>query len=494
MTPTLTARLLIGMLGLVTFSVSTSHAQESERIVGYFVSWGVYARDYHVPDVPADKLTHLNFGFANISGGECVVGDPWADTQLPYPGDVYGQPLSGSFHQLQLLKAAHPHLKTMISVGGWTWSSAFSAVAATPTSRATFAASCVDFVVTYGFDGVDLDWEYPVSGGLVSGSPADSANFTLLLAELRAQLDAREVIDSREYLLSIAAAAGPGTIPNYQLDQIHPYLDWINLMSFDFFGGWSPVTGFLTPLYDSTETPAGFENWNTDSAVNSYLAAGVPPEKIQIAASFYGRGFAGVANVNNGLSQPFSGLPSGTWEAGVFDYSDIIANYVTPSTRHWHDVAQAPWHYDPATGVMISYDDAESIMAKAQYVLDRGLGGMMFWELSGDDDANTLLDAIDDTFAGTITEFIRGDANGDGVTNLADPIAILGVLFGGGTAALDCDDASDLNDDGQLDISDPIFQLGALFVPGASPVPLPISCGPDPTADSLDCGDAPGCP
>lgn len=379
-------------------------ATTSGRVIGYFAAWGVYGRDYHVADVPAHLLTHINYAFANISDdGRCVLGDPYADTDKAYPGDSWDEGAKrGSFHQLAILKQAHPHLKTLISVGGWTWSAKFSDVALTPASRATFATSCVDFMIEHGFDGIDIDWEYPVGGGLPSNvtRPEDKQNYTLLLQELRSRLDARGASDGRSYLLTIAAPAGPSTIANMPASDMHAHLDWINLMTYDFHGGWSPMTNFHAPLAasstDPSPDPATRDHLNVQSAVQAYRNAGVPADKLVVGVPFYGRGWASVAPQGNGLYQSFSGLPQGTWEAGVFDYHDLAAHYVPTYTRTWHDEARVPWLYDAGSGIMISYEDPESIGHKTAYVRSEGLGGVMFWELSGDTSGNDLLHAIVD--------------------------------------------------------------------------------------------------
>lgn len=373
-------------------------------MIGYFAAWGVYGRDYHVADVPAHLLTHINYAFANISDdGRCVLGDPYADTDKAYPGDSWDEGAKrGSFHQLAILKEAHPHLRTLISVGGWTWSGKFSDVALTSTSRATFASSCVDFMIEHGFDGIDLDWEYPVGGGLPTNvsRPEDKQNYTLLLAELRSRLDARGAADGRSYLLTIAAPAGPSTIANMPASDMHAHLDWINLMTYDFHGSWSAMTNFHAPLAasssDPSPDPATRDHLNVQSAVQAYRNAGVPADKLVVGVPFYGRGWASVAPQGNGLYQSFSGAPQGTWEAGVFDYHDLAANYVPTYTRYWHDEARVPWLYNAATGVMISYEDPESIAHKTTYIRNENLGGVMFWELSGDTSGNDLLHAIVD--------------------------------------------------------------------------------------------------
>lgn len=373
-----------------------------KRVVGYFTEWSVYQRGYHVSNIPADKLTHLIYAFARIVDGECALFDSYAATDKAYPGDRWDAgALRGSFRRLELLKKKHPHLKTLIAVGGWTQSGPFSDVALTRESREKFAKSCARFVTKYGFDGVDIDWEYPVGGGLDTNKyrKEDRRNYTLLLAELRKQLDAQGKTDRKPYLLTIAAPAAPATYANLELDRIHAQLDWLNLMTYDFHGGWSPLTHFNAPLYPAKDDPGKDETvrdrFNADSAVKGYLKAGVPADKVVLGVPFYGRGWAGVPDANRGLYQkPGRGLPKGTWEAGVFDYKDLVKNYVGKYQRHRHADAKVPWLFDPRAGVMISYDDPESLRAKAAYAAAKNLGGVMVWELSADDAEASLLTAV----------------------------------------------------------------------------------------------------
>jgi chitinase len=372
-------------------------AQTAYRIVGYFASWSIYDRGYRVPEIPADKLTHLNYAFASISdNGEIALMDEWADTQFPYPGDADDQPLKGNFHQLQLLKAAHPNLKTLISIGGWTGSANFSDVALTPESREKFASSVLAFVQQYGFDGADLDWEYPTGGGDPGNTvrPQDKENFVLLLDALHTALNA----GGRHYLLTIALGAGEDNYQPLDWARIMPLLDWVNVMTYDMSGEWSTVTGFNAPLYDSQFNPP--EGGSTDRSVKGILAAGVPPEKLVVGVPFYGRGWAGVMPQNNGLHQPYKTMADGTTEAGSYDYYDLAANYVGKFARFWSDAAQVPWLYDANTGITISYDDPESLGKKAEYVRANGLGGIMFWEVSQDTSDSALVNAIYDGLNG----------------------------------------------------------------------------------------------
>ncbi|MGQ9908489.1 MAG: glycoside hydrolase family 18 protein [Candidatus Flexifilum sp.] len=389
-----------GLAALLSAAALPNAAQPDERpyrVIGYFAGWSVYDRAYFVTDIPAEHLTHINYAFANYTpDGEVIAGDPWADMQMPYPGETEQGDERGNFNQLRLLKARHPHLRTLISIGGWTWSQFFSPVAADPERRQRFAASAVEFMRRHGFDGVDIDWEYPGAPGhpLNRRSPDDPENFILLLAALRERLAAQGAQDGRQYLLTIAAGAGDQAIAAVDWARVAPLVDWINVMTYDMAGGWSRVTGFHAPLYPSAQPPP--EGTSTDTALRRFLDAGVPADQLVVGVPFYGRGFAGVGPAHDGLHQPFDGVPPGTWEPGAFDYGDLVAHYIGQPgcVRHWSDAAQVPWLFNPETGIWITYDDPESLARKAEYVRDRGFGGMMFWELSADDDAAALLTTI----------------------------------------------------------------------------------------------------
>jgi GH18 family chitinase len=369
----------------------------AQNVVAYYSSWSIYDRDYHVAEIPAARLTHVNYAFLDISpAGECVLSDPWADIQKPYPGDGEGA-VRGNFRQLQLLKAAHPHLKVLLAVGGWTFSSRFSDVALTPASRQTFAASCVELVSHYGFDGLDVDWEFPVSGGLPENTmrPEDKQNFTLLLAELRAELDAQGVLDAKTYLLTAAVAATPSVYANYELGALHPYVDWLAIMAYDMAGSWSALTTFHNALYGPTDDPPSESNvLSGDAAVQAYTAAGVPAAKLALGVPFYGRAWKGVGGVNDGLYQTHDGLAPGTYEPGLVEYHDIAENYLDDYARFFHPEARVPWLYHPTSDVMVTFEDPQSLAEKVAYAEAEGLAGIMIWELSLDDDLHTLVSAI----------------------------------------------------------------------------------------------------
>lgn len=385
--------------------------QTQKRIVAYWIEWGIYGRDHHPLDIPGNKITHINYAFANIGPDlRIAIGDYYAAVDRYYPGDTWDQPYRGAYNQLNnVFRAEHPHIRTLISVGGWTWSGLFSDVALTPASRATFAESCVDFIRTYNFDGVDIDWEYPVCCGLGSNTyrPEDRENYTLLLAELRAQLDQAAVEDGREYLLTIAAPAGYDKIENIEVDEIGQYLDWINIMCYDLHGAWNlSMTNHHAMLYPNPDDPSPNENirtrYNGDYAITQFLEAGNPPSTIVLGVPFYGRGWGGVPGTNGGLYQSATSVPPGTWDdwssgnTGINDFTELeefIASGLY--TQYYDPIAKGNYLYSATEhgGHFISYDDTETMAAKVDYVNALGLGGVMFWEVTADRN-ETLLDVI----------------------------------------------------------------------------------------------------
>jgi chitinase len=391
----------------------------SRRIVGYFVQWGIYRRNYLVKNVhasgSAQRLTHVNYAFANISPDlKCASGDAFADYNKAFSAsesvDGVADPstattLRGNFNQLRKLKLMYPHLKVLISVGGWSWSDYFSD-AALPANRAAFVASCIDMYLKGNFsstlqgfdtvfDGIDIDWEYPgACGETCNFRPEDTQNFTALLAEFRTQLNALSATTGRPYLLTIASPAGESYFTKIELGNIHPYLDFINVMTYDFHGTWESTTNFHTPLYASSSDPSpGANSLNANYAVQAYLNAGIPGGKLVLGVPFYGRGWKNVAPGPNedGLYQDSAGPARGKYENGVNDYKELVGLEASYS-RYRHPEAQAFYIYNG--NVWWTYDDPTSMTNKMNYVKAQGLSGAMFWELSGDTANIGLLNAI----------------------------------------------------------------------------------------------------
>ena len=339
-------------------------------IVGY-----VFSRA-NIYGIGAEKLTHINYAFGLVSkDGEIVLNNPDAPARLS---------------QLQALKAKNPALKIILSVGGW-GADNFSEAALSDASRDKFAKSAVDFIRRYALDGIDLDWEYPGQPGPgISYRPEDKENFTYLLKTLREQIDALSNERGRKgtdrYTLTIASAAGD-YFKYTEMDKLHVYLDWINIMTYDFYTSSAKTTGHHTGLYRSLS--AGDSNEYTEASVKQHLDAGIPSRKLVVGAAFYGRSFSGVKLENHGLYQPYEQY------AGQHSYSELTRDFIDKQgfKRFWDDAAKAPYLWNGDSRTFITYDDPESLKAKAEFVKQHRLGGMMYWEHSHDP-AEILLSTI----------------------------------------------------------------------------------------------------
>ncbi|MEV0620853.1 glycoside hydrolase family 18 protein [Nonomuraea sp. NPDC050404] len=403
------------LLGLSAVSLpAEAHGVSETRFkrVAYFIQWGVYGRNYHVRDVDvsgaAAKLTHLNyaFGFVNAEGA-CYSSDPWADWQRPVPAeqsvdgvaDAPGQALNGNLNQLRKLKAKHPGLKVMISLGGWTGSKYFSDAVLTPESRAALAESCVDLWLRGNlpglepgagagvFDGIDLDWEWPGSSGAEGNiiRPEDKRNFTLFVAELRARLRAHS---SAAQLSAFLPAAAAKIDAGFEVRQVFRQLDFATLQGYDLRGSWEPQTGHNGNLFTDRRDPNPVR-YSVDQTVRDYLTRGAPARKLVVGVPAYGQGWTGVTGGGNGLYKPATGPAPGKWAPGTEDYKDLVSK---PGKRHRDLRTGAVWLYDG--NEFWSYDDPAVLVQKAAYIRLKGLGGSMMWSIDQDDARASLTSAL----------------------------------------------------------------------------------------------------
>lgn len=281
--------------------------------------------------------------------------------------------------------------KIVLSIGGW-GADGFSQMARTAEGRAAFVQSVMDYVDKHKLDGVDMDWEYPVSGGEIAHHDSDKDNFTLLMKELREALDQRTAYDGGKMILSFAAAAS-GSYWRRSVDvaAVMPYVDYVNLMTYDFSGSWTDETGHHTNLSASLRD-GRYEYQCGMQAVESAIKAGVPANKIIYGAASYGKLFIGVTSKkNNGLGQKYVG---GCTDIRLNDINELIGagNYI----RYWDNDAKAPYLFDGKN--LIVYDDAESIGHKVKYVTTKGLAGIMYWEYAGDTANSFIINTAYDYF------------------------------------------------------------------------------------------------
>lgn len=361
--------------------------------------------------VPADRITHLNHAFARIGRqGQLVSGYPAQDFGAAF---AEARPLvherrwehnGGNFGEYLKLKAGNPELRTLLSVGGWEWSDNFSDLAADAPLRRRFCRDAAQFLEQFGFDGIDLDWEYPNGGGHEHNSrrPDDLVNFTALVEDLREALERRSSGESgKRYLLSAATSASVEKTLLVDYHRLGQSFDFINVMTYDYTGEWNDRSGHHAALF-----PQGA------AAIGAHRQAGLGPGQINLGVPFYGRQW----RVTGGLGSPVAsaprplqtGLGSGiTWREikqllphGVLhEDTDALAAWLAIDWVGETGLSSADLP-DPETvrqhgpaGRIISCDTPAILQAKADWLRAQGLGGVMFWELGGDD-GNELVDAL----------------------------------------------------------------------------------------------------
>ncbi len=372
--PSASSALVSSSQFLSTAAVSSPPFLHPARmVVGYYGSWAAYSG--FTPDkINASNINVLNYAFAKIGTNlQITENDSYIDET--------------NFNKLRTLKSTHPGLRTVISVGGWDDSARFSDAALTESSRAVFADSVVRFIKNYGFDGVDIDWEYPTGGGLASNisRPADRTNFGLLLKTLRSKLDTQGIKDKKHYILSFAGGASSDYASGVGLSNIAKYVDYGMIMTYDLHGSWDTFTDFNAPLYlPSGQSPQ--QKTSVDGAVRTWLNYGFPANKLVMGVPFYGYVYQGVANASNGLWQHFS-------SAATVGYDTVQSKYLSSTSyRKFNDSsALVPWLFNGST--FISYDDASSIQRKAQYAVTKNLLGVGAWDISFDK-SGVLIKAI----------------------------------------------------------------------------------------------------
>ena len=430
-------------------------------IIGYYTNWSQYGRNFCINHIEgesdcsagsisgssAEFVTHIKYAFfQHDASGAIFSGDEFSDHNKSWGNegttcdgfpDEFGK--KGNLCQLKILKQNFPHIKTLLSIGGWTWSNHFSDIYADPDKHVAHCNSILWYLENYDIDGIDIDWEYPGVqgegdnvvrsckdhvGNPVSSDSCDAQNFRKFVNYCGLRLQAAGK------LLTMALACDPQKYNDYaeppenedpgemDLDGMIGNIDWIDLMAYDMKGSWSPVTGHHAGLHPNSSEETYFPEYpesefNAARCVQGYIANGVPAEKLVIGVPVYSRSWKGIEDVNlvdppvHGLFNTHTGVPKGTWDggkwgnSGVFDYEDIVRN-IEPGaiTTDWDETASAAtltWGLKGKDGRgFMSYVDPAGICDRADHILENGLLGMMFWEFSGDieNDNRSLIQAM----------------------------------------------------------------------------------------------------
>ncbi len=360
------------------FSHDACSQPEQKRIVSYVAGWATKPEfGLNISRIPGNLLTHINYAFVSVSSkGTCYVPAPSLD--------------GPNFAALRALRDRFPHLKLLISLGGGSSTGGFRTGAASAAGRHRFAQSCVGLMKEIDFDGIDVDWEFPAN-------TAEKKNYALLLGELRQRL-------AQEQLLTIAAPAGRRYIADVPWKEIEQTVDWINLMTYDYSWSAAPDSnaGLNAPLYPPHGGASENSELSVHGTVQTYLKAGISPEKLLLGIPFYGRGWDGVPAARDSFTGHLRTAGGGVLNGKAFYFRDIKKNHLGAFERRWHEKARVPWLYDASSRTMISYDDEESISEKADYAMSKRLGGLMIWEISKDDDSNSLLSTVASRVQGSI--------------------------------------------------------------------------------------------
>ncbi|MEV3890234.1 glycoside hydrolase family 18 protein [Streptomyces griseoincarnatus] len=393
-TAVLGAGLLAGTgASTATAATSAQEAAAGSKVVGYFTEWGTYDRKYYVKNVEtsgsADRLTHINYAFGNVTGGKCAIGDAYAATDRAYTAeesvdgvaDTWDQPLRGTFNQLRKLKEKHPGLKVIWSFGGWTWSGGFGEAAKNP---AAFAQSCLDLVEDPRwagvFDGIDIDWEYPNACGATCDTSGRDA-YRELMAALRSAFGPDRLVTAA----IPADATDGGKIDAADYAGAAQYVDWYNPMTYDFFGAWDTAgpTAPHSPLTSYDGIPKA--EYHSAATIARLTGLGIPADKLLLGIGFYGRGWTGVTQADPGGTA--TGPAPGTYEPGIDDYK--VLKDKCPATGTVGGTA-----YAKCGDQWWSYDTPQTVASKTEWKNQQGLGGTFFWELSGDTANGELIKAI----------------------------------------------------------------------------------------------------
>lgn len=414
--------------------VEYSRENATMRSVMYYGDWSIWGGqgNFYPSGIPAEYLTHLNFAFLDFdANGNLMFTDKDAAVGAPVGmSDVqWGGANAGILNAMQDLRANNPNLRIGVSVGGWSKSGDFSTVTADSAKRQTLISNLMKYIKYTNMDFVDIDWEYPASErdpdkvdntndeGTPNATAADKANYITFLRELRSALDAQGEELSKDYELSVAIPAGKNQLQlGIDIPALFEVVDFANIMTYDLHGAWDSVSGHQTGLYTNPADPFAASGFSVDGSVQYLLSEGAPANKIVVGAAFYTRGWEQVADdggvagnpglfgtaskVNKDADQTLTygalneapiksgegGRCGGVW--GYGSLSQLKAKY-SGLVEYWDDAAKAPYLYNASTGAFFTYDNARSIQAKAEYVLDNNLGGMIAWMQSQDATTST---------------------------------------------------------------------------------------------------------
>lgn len=410
-----------------TYSKRTVNYNQKRNVM-YYGDWSIWGgqENFYPKDIPADKLTHLNFAFLDFdSNGNLKFTDKDAAIGAPVGQDgvQWGAANAGILSAFQELKVKNPNLKIGVSIGGWSKSGDFSEVAANPEKRAKLVKNVLKFIEYTNMDFVDIDWEYPCDvrqpdlvdnkndEGTPNATKEDKENYIKLLQVFRTELDKQSSKINKDYELSVAIPAPKSKVDlGIDIKNLFNIVDFANVMSYDMRGAWDEYSGHQTALYPNQNDPIKGNNLSIDETINYLVDKGAEKNKIVIGAAYYTRGWNKVEKgSNNSLPGIFNKASITTKDAdqtpsrgaeneaplasgdggrmgGVWSYRslDKLKSKYPGLKEYWDDTAKAPYLYDESTEKLFTYDNVKSIKEKTRYVNENDLGGMIGWMASQD--------------------------------------------------------------------------------------------------------------
>jgi chitinase len=379
-------------LALIIILIAGQLFAQNKAVIGCYQSWKWqrFPELLNPQNIPYDKLTVINYSFFYpLESGEIVGMDPAADLYL----------LKGKTDSLSaniapggsMIELAKQHgTKVVLSVGGWETSNNFPQVSADPKKRANFAHWCIKHIQDYGFDGIDIDWEFP-GYKKHNGTDQDRENFTILLRTIRDSLQTLEDKSGKSLLLTVSLPAATVHLLDIEVGKITSIVDYMNIMTYDLYGSWGKISNHNSALYAPAQ---GDSARCLNGAFKLYHEThNVPADKITLCAAFFGYSYANCSEIYG----EHQGADTILFNAGEDILYSQIAEKMDLFERYWDAKAQAPYLISKSNSTLISFDDEESIALKSDYVIENNAGGLNIWPLMGDylkDGKTPLLDVI----------------------------------------------------------------------------------------------------
>jgi len=261
-------------------------------------------------------------------------------------------------------------VKLLISLGGWGWDKQFAAIVASPVPFERYTKAVIELVDASDYDGIDLDWEYPDTKDEVAG-------FDRLARRFRKELDAIGRKKNRPMVLTMAASSNAETLRWLGKELLLETMDWINVMTYDYAGPWTPYAGHNAPLHASSKQPGGKPRSTELSMRFLTEQQGIPADRLAVGIPLYGRGFAVSKPYASTKDAPRTRVPGG-------NYSNLARLIKEGWTRTWDEETGTPWLTSPDKSMVIGYDDARSVALKTEWAMKQGFRGVFFWQIGAD--------------------------------------------------------------------------------------------------------------